>query len=259
MPGEKEEFIQTMRNNNDNLNNVIFGIWPIVEALREAKPFNKIMIQKGNTSEELEEIYALAKEQNVPIQSVPPQKLARITRKNHQGVIGYTSPIEFLDIEEVLTGIFESGETPFIVCLDKITDVRNFGAICRTAEAAGVNAILIPEKEAAQIGADAIKTSAGAIFNLKICRSKAFIKAVQYIKDSGVKIVCCTEKSSQHYKEGKYDGPIALVMGSEDNGVSPSIIQISDYNAMIPMKGKTGSLNVSVAAGILLYEMSEQH
>lgn len=257
MPGEKVEFIQTMRN-KEQLNNVIFGIWPIVEALREAKSFNKILVQKGNQSEELDEIFQLAKDLRIPIQTVPSQKLDRITRKNHQGIIGFTSPIEFLDIEEVLAGIWENGETPFIVALDKITDVRNFGAICRTAESAGAHAVLIPEKEAAQIGPDAVKTSAGAIFNIKICRAKAFIKAVQYLKDSGLQIVCCTEKSSKHFRQGDYSGPITLVMGSEENGISPSILKISDYNAMIPMKGKTRSLNVSVAAGILLYEISEQ-
>ena len=241
--------------NNSGFKNIVFGIWPIVEALREAKSFNKILIQKGNKSEEIGEILRLCRKLEIPIQTVPVQKLNRITKKNHQGIIGFTSPIDFLSLEEVISRIYEEGRYPFLLILDRITDVRNFGAICRTAEAAGVDAIIFPEKESAMIGPDAIKTSAGAIFNLDFCREKDLLESVEHIKNSGIKIVSCTEKTDKSYKELDFKGPIALVMGSEEDGISEEILKISDIKSSIPMLGKTKSLNVSVACGILLYEI----
>lgn len=238
-----------------DLKNIVFGIWPIVEALREAKSFNKILVQKGNKSEEIGEIIRLCRQLEIPIQTVPVQKLNRITKKNHQGIIGFSSPIEFQPIDEIISRIYEEGQDPFILILDRITDVRNFGAICRTAEAAGVQAIVFPEKESAMIGPDAIKTSAGAIFNLQFSRVYDLAKTVNNIKNNGIKVVACTEKTKENYKGQDFEGPIALVMGSEENGISDEILEIAHLKVSIPMRGKTQSLNVSVACGVLLYEI----
>jgi 23S rRNA (guanosine2251-2'-O)-methyltransferase len=240
------------------LDNIVFGTWPILEALREARTFNKIFILTGNKTEELVEIRSLCKGLNIPIQMVPIQKLDRLTRKNHQGIIGFTSPISFHNIEDIIPMIYEKGKDPFLLILDRITDVRNFGAICRTAEAAGVDAILIPEKESAMIGSDAVKTSAGAIYNLPICRTKHFTHNINFIIESGIKLVACSEKVPTDFKDADYTGPLALVMGSEEDGISKDLLNQCDVQVQIPMMGKTGSLNVSVACGILLYEIAHQ-
>lgn len=239
------------------IDNFIFGAWPIIEGLKEGKEFNKILIQKGSRSENIQQIITLCKERSVPIQHVPIQKLNGLTRKNHQGVIGFISPIEYQKISSVLPMLYEQGENPFLLILDRITDVRNFGAICRTAESVGVNAIIIPAKESAQINADAIKTSTGAVFNLTICREDNLFEATEYVKNSGVTLVACTEKGAVNFREIKLEGPKALIMGSEENGIENSIQKISDHRAFIPMKGQTESLNVSVACGILLYHLEQ--
>lgn len=252
MPGEKVEYTQEMKNNEQNF---IFGVWPILEALKKHKPLNKVLIQKSNESQEVPEIIKRCHELKIPIQTVPVQKLQRITRKNHQGIIAFTSPIEFSNIDEELVRIYEKGEDPFLLILDRITDVRNFGAICRTAEAAGVHAILIPEKESAMIGGDAMKTSAGAIANIPICRTNNLYRSTQHLQESGVRLFGCTEKGSKNYKDVDYSGPIGLIMGSEENGISDNLLDLTESRVFIPMMGQTGSLNVSVACGILLYEM----
>lgn len=258
MPGEKEEYLPKQTSIKlKNQDHFIFGAWPIVEALKEGKEFNKILLQKGNKSETTAQIVALCKERAIPVQYVPVQKLNGLTRKNHQGVVAFVSPIEYQTIESVLPLLYEEGKEPFILVLDRITDVRNFGAICRTAEGAGVDAIIIPTKDAAQINADAIKTSAGAVFNIPICRETSLISSVYYLKESGLQIVGCTEKGAQDFRTVKLDGPSALIMGSEENGIDDKILGLCDYKAVIPMKGKTESLNVSVACGILLYHLEQ--
>ena len=200
----------------------------------------------------------LLKSLNIPYKYVPVVKLNKITRKNHQGIIAYVSPVDFSSIEELIPSIFESGEEPFILILDKITDVRNFGAILRTAESAGINGVLIPAQGAALLNSGTIKSSAGAIFNVTICRTDNLKLTIDFLKNSGLKIASATEKGAELYYKSDLTGPIAIIMGSEDSGVSQEYLKRSDEKLMIPMVGKTESLNVSVAAGIILFEAVRQ-
>ena len=238
--------------------NFIFGIRPVIEALEAGKTFDKILIKKGLNNELSRELYSTLRTFNVPYQFVPYQKIDRLTQKNHQGVIGFISPIQFHDIDEIVTRIYEQGESPFIVVLDGVTDVRNFGAIARTVECAGAHAILIPEKGAAQVNADAIKTSAGALHTVPVCRANNLEKAVKNLKNNGLSIYVASEKSESLYYEADFKEPFALVMGAEDKGVSIKLRALSDFSLKIPISGKIKSLNVSVAAGILMYEALKQ-
>lgn len=233
----------------------LFGFRPVLEALRSGKEIDKILVQKGLTNQQLPELIQLAKELNVTISINPPEKLDRITRKNHQGVIAFAAYVQFSSIENIIADTFEKGETPLLLILDRVTDVRNFGAICRTAECAGVHAIIIPEKGGAQINSDAMKTSAGAISYLPICREYNLKKTIEYLKESGLQIIACTEKTDDLLYAPDYTLPTAIIMGSEEDGVSPEYLKRSDHLVKIPMYGKIESLNVSVAAGVLIYEV----
>jgi 23S rRNA (guanosine2251-2'-O)-methyltransferase len=195
---------------------------------------------------------------NIVYQIVPLERIELVTRKNHQGVLAWLSVIEFQYISNLLPMIFETGEDPLIIALDGVSDVRNFGAIVRTAECLGANAIIIPEKGSARITADAVKTSAGALHTFPVCREKSIVRAIEYLKESGLKVICAGEKSGQIASETQLKGPSVLILGSEDKGISRELLALSDHNIMIPMTGHIGSLNVSVAAGILLYEMVRQ-
>ncbi len=233
----------------------LFGFRPVLEALRSGKEIDKILVQKGLTNQQLPELIQLAKELNVTISINPPEKLDRITRKNHQGVIAFAAYVQFSSIENIIADTFEKGETPLLLILDRVTDVRNFGAICRTAECAGVHAIIIPEKGGAQINSDAMKTSAGAISYLPICREYNLKKTIEYLKESGLQIIACTEKTDDLLYGPDYTLPTAIIMGSEEDGVSPEYLKRSDHLVKIPMYGKIESLNVSVAAGVIIYEV----
>jgi 23S rRNA (guanosine2251-2'-O)-methyltransferase len=189
---------------------------------------------------------------------VPLEKINRLTRKNHQGVFAFISPIDFHNIEDIIPALFEEGKNPLILVLDRITDVRNFGAIARTAECAGVDTILIPEQNAAAINADAIKTSAGALHKVTVCRTWNLKLALQYLKDSGIQLIGCTEKTQDNMYKPDYTPPTAIIMGSEEDGVSPEFLKMCDARAKIPMNGKIASLNVSVATGVILYEAIRQ-
>jgi len=204
------------------------------------------------------ELQELIKENQIATQFVPVEKINRVTRKNHQGVLAFISPIEFDNIENVLPGIYEEGKIPLILILDQITDVRNFGAIVRSAECAGVQAIIIPEKGMARIGADAIKTSAGAIHHVPICRVNNLYSTIQFLKDSGIQIVAATEKGEKLYNDAKFDVPVGIVMGSEDTGISSQILKLADEQLKIPILGKIESLNVSVSAALMIYEAVRQ-
>jgi 23S rRNA (guanosine2251-2'-O)-methyltransferase len=199
-------------------------------------------------------LYALLKERNIRMQLVPVERLNRITRKNHQGVIALVSAVTYYRLEDLIPNVFEQGKYPFIVLLDGITDVRNFGAIARTCECAGVDAIVIPSKESVTVNADAMKTSAGALNVLPVCKEKSVNQAVRFLKDSGVTVVATNERASKNYTEISYAGPIAIVMGAEDKGVSTENLRICDEIVKIPQFGTIGSLNVSVATSILVYE-----
>jgi 23S rRNA (guanosine2251-2'-O)-methyltransferase len=237
---------------------LVFGIHPILEGLQSDKTFDKILILNTLRTYQAKEIMTLAKEKGISINKVPQQKLDRVTRKNHQGVIGFIAPIEFQNIEDIIPTLYSEGKVPFLLILDRVSDVRNFGAIVRTAECAGVHAIIIPKKGAAQINGETIKTSTGAIFNLPICKVPGIESVLPFLKDSGIHLVACTEKTEVSYTDVDYTLPIGILMGNEESGIALSNIKVCDSKAKLPLIGKTESLNVSVAAGVLMYEVIRQ-
>jgi 23S rRNA (guanosine2251-2'-O)-methyltransferase len=197
-------------------------------------------------------------ELDIPVSYVPKEKLMQYSRINHQGLVAFLSPVDFQPIDEVLQRVFEQGEDPFLLILDRITDVRNFGAICRTAECAGVHAVIVPARGSARIGGDAVKTSAGALMHIPVCRSMNLKDTLQFLKDSGMRIVGASEKGNAQLFEAELSGPLGIIMGSEETGISPEYLKKCDAMLNIPMRGETSSLNVSVAAGIMLYEVVRQ-
>ena len=236
----------------------IFGIRAVIEAIESGKDIDKVLIKKDLKSELAAELFAKMKEYSIVGQRVPVDRINRITKKNHQGVVAILSAITFASLDNVVPELYEKGETPLVVILDGITDVRNFGAIARTCECAGVNAIVISERNSAGVNGDAVKTSAGALLHIPVCREKSALNAVKYLKDSGFQIVGATEKGAVNYTKIDYTVPTAIVMGAEDVGISVDILKICDSYAAIPQFGHISSLNVSVAAGILIYEAVRQ-
>ncbi|ADY51350.1 RNA methyltransferase, TrmH family, group 3 [Pseudopedobacter saltans DSM 12145] len=239
-------------------NQMIFGIRAVIEAIKAGKDIESLFIQRGLTGGIYTELKTLLREFDIPSQQVPVEKLNRITAKNHQGVIAFISPITYQKIEDIIPQVYEKGETPLILILDNITDVRNFGAIARTAECSGVHAIVIPKRGAAQINPDAVKTSAGALYKVPVCRHDSLLQILRFLKDSGLQIVSCTEKTDDLIYKPDYTVPTAVIMGAEDTGISFELIRNSDYLTKIPMAGEIESLNVSVSAGIILYEAVRQ-
>jgi 23S rRNA (guanosine2251-2'-O)-methyltransferase len=237
---------------------MIFGIRTLIEAIQEGKEIDKVFIQKGLRGDLYPELYQLIKERDVPYSLVPPEKLNRFTRKNHQGVVAFISSITYHNIEQLIPVLYEEGKTPFILVLDRVTDVRNFGALARTAECAGVDAILIPARGGAAINADAVKTSAGALHKIPVCRAKYLQDDLKFLKESGLKIIGVSEKAEKNYYEETYKEPVALMMGSEEDGISDAYLPLLDAFVKIPMTGSIASLNVSVAGGILMFEASKQ-
>jgi 23S rRNA (guanosine2251-2'-O)-methyltransferase len=237
---------------------LIFGTRAVIEALNAGKDVDKILVQKGLSNELYNQLRQALKGQTVPIQFVPPEKLKRITDKNHQGVIAYLTEITYYNIEEELAAVFEKGRIPLVLILDRITDVRNFGAIARGAECAGVDFIVIPSRGAAQINGDAIKTSAGALHRLKVCREDNLKHTLEFLKESGLQIIACHEKTDQLMYTADFTKPTAIIMGSEENGISNEYVKRSDMQVKIPMAGSIASLNVSVATGIVLFEAVKQ-
>lgn len=238
--------------------NFIFGLRPLIEAIKAGKEIEKVLIQKGLKGAIYNELNELIHEYNVPTQYVPAVTLKKFTQANHQGVIAFLSLITYQNIENIIPMLYEQGKTPLILVLDRLTDVRNFGAIVRTAECVGVHAIIIPSKGAAQVNADAIKTSAGALHKVPIYRSDNLIDTVNFLRQSGLKTVAASEKAAEEYTSVDFTSPTAIIMGSEENGVSTDLLKISDNRAMIPLVGTIGSLNVSVATGVMLYEALRQ-
>ncbi len=243
---------------NSSDKDVIFGIRPVIEAMKAGKEIEKLLVQKDQHSILIQELLKLAKELKVPISLVPVEKLNTITRKNHQGVICFISPISYSSLDNVITQCFQNGKVPLILILDRITDVRNFGAIARTAEFAGADALVIPSRGSAQISSDAIKTSAGALNFIPVCREENLKNTITYLKDSGLQIVACTEKANKTLQGFNFKNPVAIIMGSEEDGISPEYLKKCDVEVKIPMKGQIQSLNVSVAAGMILYEAIRQ-
>ena len=238
--------------------NLIFGMHPLLEALEAGREIDKILLKRGLRSEEVSRITALARERTIPLQIVPEERLTRLTRKQHQGVIAFISEIEYTPLETLIPMLYEAGRSPFVLLLDGLTDVRNFGAIARTAESAGVDALIIPERGSVTVTADAIKTSAGALHRLPVCRVSSIMSAVSLLQASGLKIVAASEKARDVYTETELRLPLGLVLGAEDEGVSEEVLRRADHIVRIPQVGAIGSLNVSVAAGILIYEIVRQ-
>lgn len=238
--------------------NIIFGIHPVIEAIKSGKEIDKVYIQSDISGPGLTDLRKAIKQGKVPFSHVPVQKLKRHTQGNHQGVIAFISPVETQDLEDVLPTLFEQGKVPFILILDRLTDVRNLGAIVRTAECAGVHAIVVPKRESAQINEDAVKTSAGAIFRVPICKVDNLTDTVYLLKDSGLKIVGCTEKTDHTIYDIDYQEPLAIIMGNEEKGIANQLIKNCDSLAKIPMAGEIASLNVSVAAALIMFEAVKQ-
>ena len=236
-------------------NDIIFGIRAVIEAIQAGKEIDKILIKKDLQGELTSELYRLIRDEKILNQRVPLEKLNRITKKNHQGVIAFTSAISYQKIEDIIPTLFEEGKTPFIVVLDGITDVRNFGAIARTCECAGVDAIVIPERGSVSVQSDAIKTSAGALLSIPVCREKDLTRTIKLLKESGIHTIAANEKGSKIYTAATYSNPVALILGAEDLGVDQERLRICDEIVKIPQYGVIESLNVSVAAGILVYEV----
>lgn len=232
---------------------MIYGTRAVMEAIRAGKEIEKIMIQSGLANDLIKELIATAREHHVPYTFVPAEKLKRLTSKNHQGVVCLLSSVTYASLDNIIDRAYSEGREPFLLILDRITDVRNFGAMARTAECAGVDAIVIGEKGNAPITGDAMKTSAGALNHLAVCREKDLKQTVRSLKDNGIKVIACTEKASLDLFNAPLTGPIALIMGSEEDGISDALLRDADELARIPMKGKIGSLNVSVAAGVAIY------
>jgi len=239
-------------------NQMVFGIRAIMEAIVSGKEIEALYIQRGLTGGLSHELKSLLGEYNIIAQHVPVEKLNRLTMKNHQGAVAFISPITYQRIEDIIPQIFEKGEVPLILMLDSITDVRNMGAIARTAECAGVHALVIPSKGSAQINPDAIKTSAGALYKIPVCRQENLLQSARFLQESGLQLICCTEKTNDTIYKPDYTAPTAIIMGSEDEGIRNELIRISDYLAKIPMFGEIESLNVSVSTGVIVYEAIRQ-
>jgi len=238
--------------------NLVYGIHPILEALNAGKDIEKILLSRELRNQQVREITDLAEKLEIPVQKVPNEKLDSFTKANHQGIVAFVSMIEYQPIEDILIHTFESGKQPIFIVLDRITDVRNFGAIARSAECAGVDAIIIPSRGSAQVNADAIKTSAGALNIIPVHRSPNLKNTLRYLRDSGVRLVGVTEHGSTDYGSTDLTGPIAFILGSEEDGISPEYLKLCDDRVQIPLIGTISSLNVSVAAGIIIFETLRQ-
>lgn len=238
--------------------NLIYGTRAVIEAIRSGKEPERIFIQQGLNNPLTNELKTLLSKNKIVYQLVPVEKINRLTRANHQGVVCFISEINYFKIEEIVPTIFEEGKVPLLLILDRITDVRNFGAIVRSAECAGVDAVIIPSRGAAQVNADAVKTSAGALHRVKICRENNLKETIDYLKQSGIAVIACTEKTDELIYSADFKLPTAIVLGSEDEGISPEYLKRCDNKVKIPMSGKIASLNVSVASGIILFEVLRQ-
>lgn len=237
---------------------MIFGTRAVMEAIKAKREIEKIFIQAGLNNDLIKELIQTARANSVPFTFVPQEKLNRLSSKNHQGVVCQMAAVQYANLENIIDKAYSEGREPFLLIIDRVTDVRNFGAVARTAECAGLDAILMGDAGNAPLTADAMKTSAGALSHLPVCRVKDMKKTIRFLKDNGIQIVACTEKANTLLYEVNLNVPVALILGSEEDGISPQLLKEADYLAKIPMKGKISSLNVSVAAGISIYEAIRQ-
>ncbi len=252
---EEKSYVRRERKDDDEF---IFGVRAVIEAIKANREINKIMIQKGMNKDLFQELKDTLVDKNYYLQFVPVEKLNKVTENNHQGVIAYVAPVAYHKVEDLVEKMLEEGKKPCILVLDRITDVRNFGAIARTAECEGVDAILIPSKASVQVTSDAIKTSAGALNRIPVCKSDNIKDSLFYIQQCGLRIVACTEKTQTPLYQANLRGSVAIIMGSEEDGITNDFLNMADIKARIPMRGEIASMNVGVATGIVLYEKTRQ-
>lgn len=241
-----------------NKSQVVFGIRAVIEAIESGKQVDKVLMKKDLGGELARELLSVTREYNVPVQRVPVERINKVTRKNHQGVIAFMAAVDYYHVDDIVPALYDEGINPLVVVLDGVTDVRNFGAIARTCECAGVNCIVIPERNSVSVNADAVKTSAGALNYLPVCRERNLVKAVHYLRDSGFKVMGASEKTDLNYTKADFTGPVAIVLGAEDTGISTDVLKLCDTLVAIPEFGQINSLNVSVAGGIMIYEVVRQ-
>ena len=252
---EEKSYVRRERKDDDEF---IFGVRAVIEAIKADREINKIMIQKGMNKDLFQELKDTLVDKNYYLQFVPVEKLNKVTENNHQGVIAYVAPVSYHKVEDLVEKMIEEGKKPCILVLDRITDVRNFGAIARTAECEGVDAILIPSRGSVQVTSDAIKTSAGALNRIPVCKSDNIKDSLFYIQQCGLRIVACTEKTQTPLYQANLRGSVAIIMGSEEDGITTDFLNMADIKARIPMRGEIASMNVGVATGIVLYEKTRQ-
>ena len=236
----------------------IFGTRAVIEAIKAGREIEKIYIQSGLNNDLIKELINTAATHKAPYSFIPQVKLDRLSNKNHQGVVCVLSAVQYVPLENIIDKCYSEGREPFFLIVDRVTDVRNFGALARTAECAQVDAMIIADKGNAPITGDAMKTSAGALNHLPVCRVKDMKKTFQLLKDNGIQIIACTEKATSTIYQIDLNTPIAIILGSEEDGISPQMLKDADHLAKIPLMGSIESLNVSVAAGIIIYEKIRQ-
>jgi 23S rRNA (guanosine2251-2'-O)-methyltransferase len=241
-----------------NKSEIIYGYNPILEAIDSGKEIEKLFILKSMQADRANQLMHLANRNKIPFQFVPKEKLNKLTRQNHQGAVAIISAVSYVNVETLMPGIYESGKTPLLLILDKVTDVRNLGSIARSAECAGADAIIVPSRGSAMVNADAVKTSSGALNKIPLCRQNNLKETIVFLKNSGISIIGATEKAEKHYFEVDFSKPTAIIMGSEDAGISEEYLKLCDQKVMIPLRGEIESLNVAVAAGIILFEAVRQ-
>lgn len=254
--GEKQSF--HVKHTTPKKLQTVCGLRPVIEAIDAGLQIDKILIQTNLEGPLSQELKSRIREAGIPFQYVPVEKLNRTTDGNHQGVVATISPIVYHDFTSFMQQLSETDCVPFIVLLDHITDVRNVGAIVRTAECAGVNAVVVPSHGSAQINEDAVKSSSGALLRLPICREQNLKTVINVAKQYGLQICAATEKGATDYLNVDFRLPTLLIMGSEDTGISPDLLRLSDIRAKLPVLGEIQSLNVSVAAAVFMYEMLRQ-
>lgn len=236
----------------------IYGIQPLREALESGASIEKIVLRQGLTGESIPQIISVARARGVPVQRVPAEWFRRFGNKNHQGAVTFLGVVRYDPLDELVSRVYERGEVPLWVVLDGITDVRNVGAIARSAECAGAHGLLLPQRGGAMINGDAVKSSAGALAHIPLSRSEDLVRSCDYLRESGLRLLVASEHGGQYYGQADLSGPAALVLGDEGHGVSPALLERADRILRIPVHGQVSSLNVSVAAGILLYAIEGQ-
>tara|TARA_R110001592_G_scaffold138225_1_gene356993 strand:+ start:113447 stop:114208 length:762 start_codon:yes stop_codon:yes gene_type:complete len=246
------------KTNSNNEAEILCGIRPLLEAIEAGTEIDKIYLQQNLQGQLFKELWDILKTSKLPYAVVPKSRLDKFTRKNHQGVVAHISAVTSVDLKEVVQSTFEKGEDPLIVILDRVSDVRNFGAIARTADAVGAHAIVATTKNSASVNLDAMKASAGALNHLPLCKESNLNETVTWLQMSGIRVVACSEKTQTNSFDSDLTGPLAIIMGSEDKGIAPERLKAADLVVKLPMLGKVGSLNVSVAAGAVLYEVVRQ-